>query len=236
MNALRTRLADQTDAVPPGTMVLKFETDAGVEIGATVKSVISPAEADERGLFDVPTDLVVTSAIEAPVGKLTSLPVSRYWFGETFGDHSAITAVGHETVLTDALRAQGWSERDATENYIVFYELASAKGRSSALPGQDEPSGEIQVSSQPIRLPAAQGAIDAANGHNGDLEYEPWPRETVRLLDGEEVVVVPDAGEGIGPIRAGFLMITKETLVTVTGRFKVEEIPASAAQLRPLVP
>jgi hypothetical protein len=116
-------------------------------------------------------------------------------------------------------------------SYIVFYELPSARGKSSALPGQDQPSWEIQVSSQPITLPAAQGAIEAANGRSGDLRYEPWPRTTVRLRNGEKVVVIPDAGEGTGPIRAGFLVITEETLVKVTGEFTLGEIRSLAEQL-----
>ena len=175
-------------------------------------SAISSTKADAQGLFAVPLDRITTTAREVDPGDPTSLPVSPYWFGEALGNHSAVTAVEHETRLTEALRAEGWSERDATEDYIVFYELSAADGRSSALPDQNQPAGEIQVSSQPITLPAAQGAIDAANGRNGDLRYKPWPRSTVRLRSGEKAVVIPDAsarpwprggGEGAAPGHAG---------------------------------
>jgi hypothetical protein len=236
MEALRAQLADRSASLAPGSVVFELESEGGVKLEATVVSAISTFEADARGLFAVPVDRITTTATEVALGRPTSLPVSPYWFGETVGDHSAVTAVEHETRLTDALRAEGWSERDATEDYVVFYELGSAEGRSSALPGQDQPAGEIQVSSQPITLPAAQGAIDAANGRNGDLRYKPWPRTTVRLPTGEKVIVIPDAGEGGGPVRAGFLVVTDETLVKVTGEFTLREIENLAAQLRPVSP
>jgi hypothetical protein len=80
----------------------------------------------------------------------------------------------------------------------------------------------------------AKRAIQAYNGKNGDLRYKPWPRTSIRLRSGEAATVIPDRSEGAGPVRPGFAVITKTTLVNVAGSFKATAIPSVAAQLRPL--
>lgn len=61
--------------------------------------------------------------------------------------------------MTPELKPEGWNGRDEAIDCIVFYELDSAGGASSALPGQEEPDREIEVTSQPIDLAAAQGRL-----------------------------------------------------------------------------
>jgi hypothetical protein len=101
--------------VSSGSVLVGLKTEDGLDLEVTVVRSISSAEADSGGLFSVPLDRITTTATEVPIGQQTSLPVSPYWFGETLGNHSAFTAVEHETRLTDELRAVGWPERDATE-------------------------------------------------------------------------------------------------------------------------
>jgi hypothetical protein len=234
VSEIREKLTSQTATREPGAVILSFETPDGTKVEARTTDAISASEADARGLFAIPADGITTTAVEVEPGTPTSLPVSAYWFGNSLDSHAPVTAVEHQTKLTEAMKAEGWSDRDETIDYVVFYELASAAGRSSALPDQEQPAGEIQVSSKPIDLPAAQGAIDAANGQNGDLTYEPWPRTTIKLASGEEATVIPDVGEGSGTVRAGFLVITPSALVTVTGSFRLDQIPEIASRLKPL--
>ena len=109
IEALRGQIAGHAADLAPGSAV-QFKTHSGVDLEATVVSAISSTKADAQGLFAVPLDRITTTAREVDPGDPTSLPVSPYWFGEALGNHSAVTAVEHETRLTEALRAEGWSE------------------------------------------------------------------------------------------------------------------------------
>jgi hypothetical protein len=238
--ALASYLADaakdagvEVSATTSGKTELQFRAGA-IPLKATIAERITAAEAAKRDLFTVPAN-PRTMATEVPVGVAASIPVRAYWFGPSVDGRDAVTAVEHFTPLTDELLSSpGWGRRDGAIVHETFYELPSAEGKSSALPGQSAPDGEIMVVSQPLRAPVAQAAIDAYNGTNGDLEYEPWPRQTVTLANGEQAVLIPDRGEGTGRVRAFFAVITATTLVNVVAPVATEDMAALAQQLRPL--
>jgi hypothetical protein len=216
-----------------GKARLEFQSGHGV-VAATIEETVSPAEAERRGLFSIPAP-VRSTAREVPVGITASLPVRAYWLGPAVQGRSAVFATEHFTPLTDELlRSPGWSERDEAIVHSTFYELPSARGRSSALPNQEGPEGEIQVVSQPIAAVVAQVAVRAYNGRNGDFEYKPWRRETVQLANGEQAVLIPDRADGVGRVRTGFAVLTETTLINVVGQIAVADMAALARQLRPL--
>lgn len=216
-----------------GKTRLKFRSGHSV-VAATIEETLSVADAESQGLFSIPGP-VRSTAREAPVGVASALPVRAYWLGPAAKGRTAVFATEHLTPLTEELlRSPGWSERDEAVVHSTFYELPSAGGKSSALPGQEGPEGEIRVVSQPIAAVVSQVAIQAYNGRNGDVEYEPWPRETVTLASGEEAVVIPDRADGIGRIRTGFAVITESTLINVVGPIAVKDMAALARRLRPL--
>jgi hypothetical protein len=205
-----------------------------IAIQATVKEVRSAAAADALGLFTPPTN-VRTWAREVAVGAKASMPVRAYWLGPTVAGRRAVTATEHYTPLTNELLASpGWGPTDEAIVHSTYYELASAGGKSSALPGQAPPDGELRVVSQPVEAVLARAAIAAYNGHNGNLEYEAWPRQAIKLANGEPAVVIPDRGESVGSMRESFAVVTKTTLINVVGRIAVKDMPSLAAQLRPL--
>lgn len=218
-------------SVSDGRTQLRF-TRAGVDFIATIQEHILLARAAD--LFVVPQSRITTTQRELRAGQATSLPVRAYWLGRQAAGRTAITAMEYRNRVTDARHAAGSSARDEATLHITFYEEPAARGMNSSMPGETAPAGEIQVSSQPIDLPAAQGAIDAINGKNGDLRYEPWPRTTVTLANGEAATLVLDRGESNGDTRLAFLVLTKPTFIKVTGVFAEAEIPGLASQLRPL--
>jgi hypothetical protein len=230
--ALRHYLSGTADAAgvrvtkgADGT-ILRFDYK-GFDVEASVVSSISAQRAAERGLFHVPETGVTTRARELSVGEPPTLPIKAYWFGPAVKGREAETA-------TEYWRAG--SGRDAATLYSVLYELPSAKGLNSSMPGQVPPEGEIQVVNQPASLELSKARVQVFNGVNGDLTYEPWPRLEVRLHNGEPAVAVPNRSEGRHEETNEFTVITDETLVAVKGYFKLDEIAELAAQLRPLRP
>jgi hypothetical protein len=216
-----------------GKTQLEFRSGHSVVV-ATIEETLSPADAESQGLFSIPSPVRTTSR-ETTVGVAASLPVRAYWLGPAVEGRTPVFATEHFTPLTDEmLRSPGWSERDEAIVHSTFYELPSARGKSSALPGQEGPEGEIRVVSQPITAVVSQVAIQAYNGRNGNFKYKPWPRLTVQLANGEQAVVIPDRADGIGRIRAGFAVITETTLINVVGSIAIADIAALARQLRPL--
>jgi hypothetical protein len=223
----------QVATTPSGQTELRF-THRGRAAVARIERFLSSQEVEAEQVFAEPAQ-VRTRATEMPAAEPSRLPVRAYWFGPTVADRAAVTAVDHHTPVTPELLATpGWGPTDEAIVHMIFYEKPSAKGRSSALPGEMAPAGEFQVVSEPVDSEAAKSDIQAFNGRNGDLEYPPWPREKVTLANGEEALVIPDMGEGTGPVRAGFAVITPTTLVYVHGSVRLVDIPALAAQLRPL--
>jgi hypothetical protein len=217
-----------------GKTVLRFRRGGHVFV-ATIEETLTDTEAGTLGLFTVPSDQEVTTrATEVVPGRRPSLPVQAYWFGNEIEGRQAVTAIEHSSLVTPELLARGLSPKDEARAYLLFYELPSARNQTSAFPGQRAPTGEIQVANQPIDLPAAQGAIDAFNGINGDQRYSAWPRTQVTLANGEPAVVIPDLADGNETMRSSFAVVTDTTLINVIGRFDLTEIPLIAKQLRPV--
>jgi hypothetical protein len=215
--------------VEAGQTTITFKA-GGHTIEGVVEAAVTPGSQAAADLFELPSlDEFTAVATEHAVGTSPILDVEPYWLGPSIAGRQAETVVEHYETVTPELTAEGWSRRDEARLYITFY--TPVPGQTNATSPTPEPD-EIQVSNEPIDLPVAQGAIAAANGRNGDLESEPWPRTTVTLQSGERVTVIPDRGEGIGEIRQGFLVLTDTTLVKVTGRFELDAIPDIAASLR----
>jgi hypothetical protein len=228
---LTGRAFDRADSSGAGSgNVLRFVRN-GAAIEGLIDGKLAQPEAARLELFAVPADRITTIARERQPGAPPSIGVRAYWFGPSTVEHRAVNAVEHTTVVGPELRRLGSTPRDEAQLYITFYERGENAGRSSAYPGV-APNGEIQVSNEPISSARAQGAIDAANGINGDLRYAPWPRTKIRLRGGENAIVIPDAGESVGPTRNGFLVLTPTTLVKVTGGpFALDDIPKLAETL-----
>jgi len=204
---------------PDGKTQLRF-TVRGLAIVATIEERAGVADATASAIFAIPKEQVSSVTTERFPGERPAGDVRPYWFGMRLAQRRVVTAIEHS-------RAR--SPRELV--YIALYELPSARGKSSALPGQRPPAGELQVSSQPVRSTLAQRTIRAFNGNNGGLRYKPWPRTKVRLRSGERVTVVPSRSERIGPVRDGFSVITNSTLVAVSGSVLLEDIPVLARKL-----
>jgi hypothetical protein len=190
-----------------------------------------------RGLFGVPARTASIRARERPLGARPTLPVRAYWFGSAVAGRRATFTMEYSRRLTDSERAAGLSPRKETTAYVVFYELPSAGGHTSAEPGRNPPAGELQIVSQPIESPVAQAAIDAFNGKNGEESYPPFERFEVTLGGGERGTVYLDTADGVQPVSTGgtafttFSIATPTTLVSVTGTLTRGEVQALAVQL-----
>ena len=157
------------------------------------------------------------------VGERPWQRIRAYWFGRSFIGRKPI----HAVEIHDS--------RSASAYHNTLYELPSARGRSSLV--ADAPRGEVQVVSQPRHERLARRTIEAINGRNGDQRYRPWPRRRIRLANRERAVVVASLLDGATPLRSAFFVITRTTLVSVSGGpFRVARIPALARRLRPLAP
>ena len=215
-----TRDEVEVTTTPEGKTQLRF-TVRGLRVVATIEERTGLIDPTESATFRIPEQQVTSVTTERFPGERPAGDVRPYWFGMKFGQRRVVTTIEH---------ARRRPIRELV--YVALYELPSAGGRSSALPGQGAPVGELQVSSQPVKSTLAQRAINAFKGSNGGLRYKPWPRTTVKLRSGERVTVVPSRSEGIGPVRAGFSVITKSTLVGVSGSVQLKNIPALARKLR----
>lgn len=239
-DALRTYLAGGSAGVgatrlPDGRTELGFRRGT-ISYVAVIEEKISAAEAEARKLFGVPLEQVTSSTTERRVGERPAQPLPVYWLGRTYFRWKAIAAVEQYAGPSPDQRSRELRPRVPVTSYVVFYELASARGKSSALPGERPPAGEIRVLSQSVTSWVARRAIEAYNGRNGGLRYRPWPRTTLTLSSGEKAVLIPDLSEGATAVRRGFAVITKTALVNVSGSFKLAVIPAIAQGLRPLAP
>jgi len=221
--------------LPDGRPELSFRRGSTAYV-AVVDERVSAAEADGRKLFAVPVEQVTSSATERRIGERPSGRVTAYWLGAAYAGRRATTAVEEYAGPSPDQRSRESRPREAVTSFTVFYELPAAKGRSSAIPGARAPGGELRVLSQPVTSSVAQRAIQAYNGRSGDLRYRPWPRASVTLKAGETVTVIPDLSRGATAIRQGFAVVTRTTLVYVSGTFKLNDIPRAAAALRALGP
>lgn len=216
-NATRDKV--EVTTTPEGKTQLRF-TVRSLPVVATIEERTGLIDPTESAIFRIPEQQVTSVTTERFPGERPAGGVRPYWFGMKLAQRRVVTAIEH---------AQRRPIKQLV--YVALYELPSAGGRSSALPGQSAPEGELQVSSQPVKSTLAQRAIKAFNGRNGDFRYKPWPRTTVRLRSGERVTVVPSRSEASGPVRDGFSVITKSTLVGVSGSVQLKEIPVLARKL-----
>lgn len=204
--------------------------DGKLEATMFIVREATPDETDRLGIFAVPTSQI-------HVGEAPTLPVKAFWFGPEVAGRAAVAAT--ETTLVadgtaNAPQPPPWSSAIA---HITFYELPSAHGESSLMLRDNHdaaPDGEWQVTSQPVDSALAKRKVETFDGQNGDDKYDPWPRQTVTLADGESATVVPFRYEDTGDVRDGFAVITGDTLVSVSGRIPLADIFDVAAKLTPL--
>jgi hypothetical protein len=234
MVPLRTYLAGRTTFAGRGRVsvangqnrVLRVKFPSGKRATIRIEAVLPRTVAEEAGLFTVPIDETTTIDVELAASAPALPPVQAYWFGPTASSLTAVTATQNRTRRTEADLAVGVPPRSEMDLHVTFYELASAGGRSSALPGMEAPDGEVMVVSQPVESAHAQYVIRAFNGQNGDLTEPSWARRSVVLANGEAATVLPDRyGSG------GFYVITETTLVSVTGALPGNADPYLAAKL-----
>lgn len=230
----------QVGRTSSGRTVLQFRRD-GVPLRAVVMRSMPLATARARGFFRISEQAALTSARERPAGARPTLPVRAYWFGPEFGEHRAVTSIEHSRDVRPEVASTGENgDRLRARAYITMYELPSAGSESSAIPGRMAPEGEIQVVSQPISLATSQAGMRALNGVNGTERYDPWPRQHVRLANGEPATVVPNLSEGTYAGASGapsvwqFAVMTGETLTWVSGGFALSDIAEVASSLRPV--
>jgi hypothetical protein len=184
------------------------------EVELVIEEHMTEAEASRQGLFRISTATATTIVRELSVGKRPSLPVKSYWFGTRVGEAQALVAT--------QTRFHGPSYR-----YDVFYELPSASGKSSALPNEVPPPGEIHAISTPLRGEVAARTV---------AQYMVGEHSRVVLASGETATFFPFPASGYSV--AGFAVLTKTTLVHVLGPAVTplveEEREELAARLRPL--
>jgi hypothetical protein len=218
-----------------GDVELHFAVGHGQDVVATIEPV---AQAEAPDLFAIPAENVVVDHREVAVGHVPNLPVEAYWFGPTieFGvQRSAVTAAQYTGVATPEMIATGgWSVQDNRDVYMVFYEDFASGGRTSATSTEPPPENELQVVSQAITSESAKQDLAAFNGTLGDLKGPVWPREEVRLANGETATVFIDTSEDLGREGITFAVATDTTLINVNGHVKVDEIMALVSLLRPV--
>jgi hypothetical protein len=141
-----------------------------------------------------------------PVGKRPSPPVKAYWFGTKVGEAEVVLA-----------------RHPFRYRYDVYYELPSAEGKTSALPGQVPLPGAIHVISLSLKTEPVRRMVE---------DYLPRARP-LTLANGENVKFVTP-----GPADSGFWIVTEETFVLVLGPPITPLTPEQglelAAGLRPL--
>lgn len=199
-----------------------------------IEQRVTQAEAQRLKLFEITSDSLKNTEREVGPGQAPTLPVQAYWFGPQVDGASAVTSMERRKELLPKERAQGLPAHSEVTAYITLYVPPSAGGKSSAIPGQIGPEGEVKVVSQPVDSAHAQRAIEALNGKNGELSYPPFKRFDVTLANGEQAVVIPDQFEGTRAVRTGFYVITDTTFVYVSGSFSEQGISQLASALRPV--
>jgi hypothetical protein len=237
MRPLRSYLAGQSGAtgvearqLPDGKTELRFVRGSH-NLVATVEAV----DEDPSVLFAIPEDQVIFDERELSVGQAPTIPVKPYWFGSKLavGEERNVAAlVQYHSVATPAmLEAGGSSPLDNADIFVLLYERASANGRTSATSTDEAPVGELQVASQAISSPSAQNSLAVFEGINGDLVFSPWPREQIRLANGESATLFIDASPNKWHEGVGFAVATASTLINVSGDVQASDI----SQLAPLL-
>jgi hypothetical protein len=216
------------------SLVGRIEASGPVHVGdllslpgpasAVIDQKLPAEDALRAGLFSFDRARIGEFDLEGRLGAPPRLPIRPYWFGRLLGERRAVDVIEHYGLTHGIV-------------YSVNYVPASAGGVSSAIPGQ-RPRGQVQVVNERKSASPAKRAIRVFNGRNGDLRYRPWPRQSVRLANGERATLVPHLFEG-GPWRTSFSVVTRRTLVHVVGgpwgvSFAVADMPRLARRLRPV--
>ena len=205
---------------------------------AVVARIEPVPELDDPQLFALPDVEVVVEERQLEPGAAATIPVRPYWFGQTVEvgrERSAAAAVQYHSIVTPKMLASGgWSVQDNVDAYMVFYEDPNATGRTSATSAAAPPAHEVQVVSQPIDSPAAQQDLAAFDGVQGDLPGPRWPRQVIRLANGEDATLFIDAKDAEARDGIGFALATSSTLVNVTGGIARRDIARLAAALVPV--
>jgi hypothetical protein len=218
-----------------GNTRLDVQDAAGKHVfSTTIDGQVSDQDAASAHLLDVsPAQPQVTDA-EVTIGQPPTDGTVAYWFGRSVATWHAAAAAQHTRTRTPEQVAAGMSARGEAQVYDTLYEQPGVTA-TGIQPGQlKRPTGELQVTSEPLDSAHAQGLVNAFNGTNGDQTYPAWPHSAITLADGENAVVVPNQFDGTGPIVSGFFVITGSTLVSVSGDIAVGEISAMAAKLTPV--
>ena len=201
---------------------LRFEW-RGFTVVAKVTAELTAAEVARKASFSVPLDRLESYDIERPVGKRRFRPARAYWLGRTFADRTATRAIEH----FDNPDLGSGRNRPSTV-YFVLYGLRGTSGAPDERPSDEA----LQVGSQPVGEVLARRTIEHFTRTHARYR---GPRYSVRLASGERAVAYPNLSEGRSPVM-GFVVVTRTTLVSISGRFRLREIPAVARRLRPLVP
>jgi hypothetical protein len=225
-----------------GKKVLTEQDKLGHAIAeVTIEREISDQEALKSSLFDTAPANAHEIDSEVAVGKKPSSGMTAYWFGPEVRNLYAAKSIEHSRVRSSTQTQAGISKRSEVQAHVVIYELNSYRAKNgrpsltAAQPGvSSRPEGELQVNSEPVGFDHAKSEIGAFNGKNGDETYPAWPRSRVTLANGETATLIPSLFDGAGPTRSGFFVITKTTLISVSGEIALRDIPILAASLRPL--
>jgi hypothetical protein len=140
--------------------------------GMRVEERISLAEAERRGLFDVPVAEAASTDRELDPGEPAS-HVDAYWFGSDLAGREAFFSSENSSPM-ETVHVTCYGDPE---------ELAS--GKSHCLPGQGQPRRELQVVSRPLSDELARREV-------ARLERE-GTGQTVRLASGEEAVLYGQA-------------------------------------------
>ena len=205
-----------------GSVRSSGSSGGGLAVVASVTAELTTADA-HRASFSVPLDRLDSYDIERPVGERRFRPARAYWLGRTFRNRTATRAIEH--FYNPDL---GSGRNRPSTVYSVLYGPRGASGAPDERP-RDVP---LQVGSQLVGEALARRTIDHFT--RSHARYR-WPRYSVCLVSGERAAAYPNLGEGRSPV-IGFVVVTRTTLVSVSGAFRLREIPAVARRLRPLVP
>jgi hypothetical protein len=184
---------------------------------ATVEERISAQEAAARGLFAFDENEIRSYDVERALGNPPQ-DLRAYWLGRQAAGRVAVRAIEH----FDRYRPDS-----PTRVYIVIYELpADAEDGGWSTPGsRPQPSGELQVGSQPRSQEFARRTA---------AHVRRWPRTPVELANGERASLYPNLGEGRPA--TSFVVLTRTTVIGVSaGRgLRDREMRAIARRLRPV--
>ena len=195
----------------------------GVPLVAKVEERLSASEAVAERLFTVAVTDIDTYDVERVARAAAPRGKSVYWLGPAVAGRRAIHAVEH---FDRTGGATGTSPSSVT---TVFYELPSAGGRTSAFLGAGVPRGELQVRSQLKTEATAKQRLAALQTQLATRTARHLQPIEIKLANGERASMIRDASAD----EPTFYVVTKKTLVSVTGFGRGARIVTLAGRLRP---